>query len=178
MFKKLFPALLIAGLVLTAQAGEKHKFIGAEKCKVCHKTPKAGKQYQQWVETKHAKAFETLKSEEAVTLAKEKGITQLPHEAPECLKCHVTAHGVDAALLGPKFNPEDGVQCETCHGAGGDYAKKKIMKNQKKAVKKGLIIPTEELCRKCHNEESPTFESFDFEEMEKKITHPIPPKKK
>ena len=42
----------------------------------------------------------------------------------------------------------------------------------------GLVAPDEKLCTGCHNEESPTFEGFDYEKMLKKIAHPIPEEKK
>jgi hypothetical protein len=42
----------------------------------------------------------------------------------------------------------------------------------------GLVIPDEKTCKTCHNEESPTFAGFEYEEMVKKIAHPIPDAKK
>ena len=39
---------------------------------------------------------------------------------------------------------------------------------------KGLIMPTEEVCVACHNDESPHFKGFDFAEYVKQITHPNP----
>ena len=38
----------------------------------------------------------------------------------------------------------------------------------------GLVKPTAEVCQRCHNEESPTFKEFKFEEMVAKIAHPNP----
>ena len=51
-----------------------HKYIGAEKCKTCHKKDKDGKQYKIWKDGPHAKAMEALASPEALKIAKEKGI--------------------------------------------------------------------------------------------------------
>ncbi len=48
------------------------------------------------------------------------------------------------------------------------------MKNKEKAIAKGLIIPDEKVCRKCHNKESPNFKGFDFKTYAAKIAHPIP----
>ena len=122
--------------------------------------------------TRHAHAYETLATPEAQEVAKAKGVEGSPQESPKCLKCHVTAYGVSDSLLGTGFKPEEGVQCESCHGAGGDYGKIKVMKDKNKSIAKGLIIPTKEVCMKCHNEESPNFKGFDFEEMFSKIQHP------
>jgi len=78
--------------------------------------------------------------------------------------------------LTDKFNVSDGVQCETCHGPGSDYKSIKIMKDKKLAVENGLIIydKPEQLCLNCHNEESPYFKGFNFNEMWPKIEHSIP----
>ena len=50
------------------------------------------------------------------------------------------------------------------------------MKNQELAISKGMVVPTEETCKACQNEESPTFKGFDFAEMSAKIAHPNPAK--
>ena len=52
------------------------------------------------------------------------------------------------------------------------------MKNQALSIQKGMIIPTEETCKACHNEESPSFKEFNFAEMSAKIAHPNPAAKK
>lgn len=164
-----------------ASAGEKHTFIGAGKCKTCHKKPESGEQFPLWENSQHAQAFATLASEKSLEIAKAKGIEN-PQEADACLKCHVTGHGAAAELLGTKYDKTEGVTCESCHGAGGDYYKKKtmvgVMTGEIDAASVGLMTPDEKTCVKCHNEESPTFEGFDFKEMSKKIAHPIPEEKK
>jgi ribosomal protein L40E len=164
-----------------ATAEEEHAFIGATKCKTCHKKPEVGEQFPLWEKSKHAQAYSTLATDKAKEFAKEKGIDN-PQEADACLKCHVTGHGVKAELLGTKYDKTQGVTCESCHGAGGDYYKKKtmvaIMSGEIDGATVGLVMPDEKACTKCHNEESPTFESFDFKEMSKKIAHPIPAEKK
>jgi hypothetical protein len=157
--------------VVSAPAAAEHEYIGSGGCKMCHKKEKTGNQYGLWSESKHAKAYETLASDKATEIAG--GNAQ---EKAECLKCHTTAAGVDASLLGKKYKVEDGVGCESCHGAGKDYKKKKIMENQADAIAAGLVIPTEATCTVCHNEESPTFESFDYEARSAEIAHPNPSK--
>ncbi len=172
------------GQEATSASAKTAKYVGVVKCKKCHKTVKQGKQFQIWSESKHAKAYETLKGEKAAKIAKEKGLAKPAYESPQCLKCHVTAYDADASLLGPKFKKEDGVQCEGCHGPGSLYKKKKIMKDRELAIQKGLKFysvedgSAEKLCRKCHNDESPTFKEFNFKERWEKIAHPVPKKKK
>ena len=123
------------------------------------------------------KAFETLASDEAKEIAKGKGIDN-PQTADECLQCHVTAFPVMADLANQKITMEEGVSCESCHGAGGDYYKKATMEaiaaGEEDGAKLGLVTPDEAVCTQCHNDKSPTFKAFDFEEMSKKIAHPRP----
>lgn len=156
---------------------EQYEFIGATRCRMCHRTEEQGQQYDKWLEGPHSKAYAALASDEAKKIAEEKGIGN-PQEADECLKCHVTGHGVAAEFLGSKYSIEEGVSCESCHGAGGEYNKKSTMEGitagdiEPSSV--GLVIPTEETCKGCHNEESPTFKGFDFAEASAKIAHPKP----
>lgn len=172
----------IVGTSLVLAGGAQHKYVGVSKCKICHKTKKSGNQYGIWMKSKHAQAYEVLKGQKAAELAKKKGITKPPYEAPECLQCHVTAYGVDASLLAPTFKKEDGVQCETCHGPGSDYKKRSVMKNRQKAIANGLKIysvkdgSAEKLCKQCHNPKSPSYKEFKFNEFWAKIKHPKPRK--
>jgi hypothetical protein len=126
---------------------------------MCHNKPATGKQYAIWLDGPHAKAMESLSKEEA--------------KDPNCIKCHSTAATVDESLLaGLKIS--EGVSCESCHGPGSGYKTNAIMKSREKSMERGLILPTEDVCRKCHNEESPTFKGFDYADAVKKIAHPVP----
>lgn len=153
-----------------------HKFVGVKKCAMCHKSEAKGNQYGQWMSSKHAKAYERLASPEALETAKKAGVTGNPQEAPQCLKCHVTAYGAESGLLCDGYAQADGVQCESCHGAGSDYLSLSVMKDRAKAIAAGLIIPTKETCVKCHNPESPNYKEFDYEKSLKEISHPMPKK--
>ena len=149
-----------------------HEYVGVKKCSMCHKAESKGNQYGQWMSTKHAKAYATLATPEAQEAAKKVGVSGNPQELPQCLKCHITAYGVKSSLLGAGFVKEDGVQCEACHGAGKDYMPISVMKDRKKAIAAGLIMPTKELCIKCHNQESPNYREFVFDDYYKEIAHP------
>jgi hypothetical protein len=121
---RLLLSLAILLVPLSVQAQD-HKYVGARKCRSCHKKEEIGNQYGIWLESKHAKAFETLATEKAREWAAKEGIED-PQTADECLKCHATAHGVPDDRLSMKFDRTAGVQCESCHGAGKDYSKKKV----------------------------------------------------
>lgn len=175
------PKLLISlflGLVLVAGlAPAQNKYVGTKMCKACHNTAKMGKQYDVWSKTKHAEAYKTLLTDKANEIAKSKGITKPAAEAPECLECH--AKPVDPKLADRGYDAKDGVQCETCHGAGSAYKNMVVMKDKAKAIAAGLTdfkdtATTEKWCKTCHNEKSPTFKGFKFDEMWGKIKHSVP----
>jgi hypothetical protein len=166
--------VVFAGSLRPALAADpEHNFVGAEKCKMCHNSPAKGAQFTKWTESAHSKAFQVLASDEAKKIAAAKNIAD-PQKADECLRCHVAGHGVSAAKLTEKYKVEDGVSCEACHGPGGDYQKIDVMKDKAKAAAAGLVIPDEKTCTGCHNQESPTFKSFDFTAMHAKIAHKNP----
>ena len=172
-----FLSIFLAILVFQAYAQDTPKYIGANKCKTCHKKAKDGEQFKKWSESPHAGAMKTLASAEAKKIAKEKGIAD-PATDAKCTKCHSTFAAVDAKLLDAKtkLTLKEGVSCESCHGPGSEYKKKKIMKDSKLSAAAGLIIPDEKTCKGCHNNESPTFKSFDFKKASEKIAHKIPKK--
>ncbi|RJP75134.1 MAG: cytochrome C554 [Candidatus Abyssobacteria bacterium SURF_17] len=161
--------------LLSAPAAAEHNYVGVKGCKMCHMAADKGAQYKSWEASKHAKAYETLGTDQAKEVAKAKGIAN-PQEAAECLKCHVTGYGSDASMFESTYTKEEGVGCESCHGAGKDYKNVTIMKDVEKAKANGLIIPSEEVCKKCHNEESPTFKAFDYKARVAEIAHPRPQK--
>jgi hypothetical protein len=86
------------------------------------------------------------------------------------------------------LKPSDGVQCESCHGPGNDYRKKKVMSDEKKAIAAGMWQPgkDEKLCTSCHNDKSPSWDpkkfklaggktvGYDYEQAMEKIAHAIP----
>jgi len=183
--KKLF-ILFIAIIMMCwlvngfAQEASKFNYVGVKKCKMCHKGEKKGKIFEKWQEQGHAKAFATLATEESKAIAKKMGIKEEPQQAKECLVCHVTAYKAAAAQK-EALTMEEGVSCEACHGPGSKYKSLKVMKGitagTMKGADYGLIEPDKKVCVTCHNEKSPTYKPFKFEEATKKIAHPMPAKK-
>lgn len=152
-------ALALALVVSAAFAAKekKHEYVGAKKCKICHKV-----QHKSWSETPHAKAFDLLSDEEK--------------KKDECIACHSTGTTAKGVFL-------EGIQCEACHGPGSHYKSAKIMSKKKwktdpekylaMAIKAGLNIPTEETCKQCHQKEgNPNFKPFDFAKR-KHLVHTI-----
>lgn len=178
---------LLLGVATSAVAADEFKYVSHKKCKTCHKKELMGNQYGSWKEGPHAKAFETLKSEKAAGWAKEAGIAGAAHEADDCVKCHATAFGLEATQMAKKpLALNDGVQCESCHGPGSGYRKKKVMSDRDQSVAEGLVLPEAETCIGCHNDESPAWDparykladgtttGFDFDQAAAEIAHPIP----
>jgi hypothetical protein len=181
-------AIVLAALALLAGAAlqdhpkkwqlvpTQHKFTGVAGCAMCHDGRTQTKSHGQWAKGPHARAYQTLGSDKAKAIAKERGIDD-PQKSADCLKCHTTGYGNEPKWFDKEFTLVEGVSCETCHGAGYDYLPKAVHgKDRAKAIAKGLVIPTEGTCRNCHNEESPTWKEhgFNYKEFRKKIMHWTP----
>ncbi|MCF7823159.1 MAG: cytochrome c family protein [Candidatus Marinimicrobia bacterium] len=196
MKNKLLTLLFLTGAITGTISAQAHEFVGTQKCKSCHKSESKGAQYVLWENSAHGHAFETMLSDQAIAVAMKLGLKTAPSESPECLVCHTVGFGKggyevkDAAFWTPAEDDRDGqkavkrmeglrnVGCEMCHGAGGDYMKKKVMEGiftgEMMAADYGLLKPTEETCRGCHNKKSPTHKEFNFEKGLAKIAHPYP----
>ena len=191
-------ALAISGLLFFWQSvssvEEEIKFVGADKCKICHNKAEDGAQYDVWSKANHSKAFATLATPKALETAKALGIAD-PQKSGKCLKCHSTAYFfteqkvTNIALKkdgSPRLSIEEGVSCESCHGAGSKYQPKKVMEDFAASVKAGMNPNPEKSCVKCHNNESPSWKNdrytladgtkvgFDFAQAWEKIKHENP----
>lgn len=118
-------------------------YMGYAACRICHR-----EQTDQWLSTAHARAFITL--------------TLRSHDYnPECIPCHTTGFSYTGGFIMPDLTSGmGGVQCEMCHGAGGDHA-------QNESVPLGII--SQDICTTCHTtERSP---QFDYPTDYLKIIH-------
>ena len=160
-------ALVLFGLPFIAYTAE--EYIGNKKCKMCHI-----KIYKKWDSTEHSGALESLKPGVKAEAKKKAGLdAQKDYTADaSCVSCHTTGNDI--------IRP--GVQCEACHAPGKGYSKPTIMnkkkwkadpdKHKKLALEAGLVVaPSEENCKSCHNEKSPTFKGFDFKARYEEIKH-------
>jgi hypothetical protein len=64
----------------------------------------------------------------------------------KCKMCHRLQHQSWAASP----HAAKAVDCETCHGNGGDYWPAAVMRDRAKAEAAGLVTPTLASCTKCH----------------------------
>ncbi len=165
--------VLISGSFLLpafdTSGGEKEQieFVGAKRCRMCHNRSSTGKYYDNWEEKGHASAWDLLNEEEK--------------KDPKCQKCHTTGFGEPGGFQ--SLDDKDSmdmvnVQCEMCHGPGGKH-----IKSKKDDVIPHAWEPSKEVCVKCHNEESPTWDperytdeegntaGFIYEIAVKKVNH-------
>ncbi len=173
MKNKFALGVLVIGLIfISSLLSQEFSYVGAAKCKICHRTEKQGQQYPLWEARKHSKSFQAFSTDQAKEIAQGAGVDN-PAESPKCLTCH-----------GPLFEkaPElkqEGVTCEVCHGPGSAYKKLNIMKEPAEAVKNGLKLyasadAIKAHCLTCH--ENAHGKSFDFAAAWEKVKHPVPEK--
>jgi hypothetical protein len=164
----------------------RNRYIGAARCKSCHRAEDTGNQYGVWVEKRHSHAYETLASDSAKKYAQERGVTD-PQKSDQCMKCHETAFGVAKREIHRSFKPNLGVQCESCHGPGETHMKARMKAAAVADPGAGYTtIPKDEInvnpqmdtCLGCHNEESPGFKPFCFYDFVQGIRHlnPLKPR--
>lgn len=149
------------------------EFLGHQEGKGCAKCHED--QYKSWLKTRHAKAMISLEAGKEVGAKKKAAFKIEPDKDyttdPKCVKCHVTALDKGGYQIGNRraeraFN---GVGCETCHGAGGDYQpiKDSYPKDdfpRDAVIKAGMKYGEMETCTGCHNtDEDNPYPEPDFE---------------
>ncbi len=105
-------------------------------------------------EDRHAKAYDTLRTEESGRIARNLGIAEA-HNAEICLDCHADNVAVDKR--GKRFQLSDGVGCESCHGGAQRYLGLHVsgQASHQDNLNQGMY-PTEKpverarLCLSCH----------------------------
>jgi hypothetical protein len=193
MRRKIFTAAAILGVLLVAGvrrtagvAGEAKgsektpptaKYAGPETCKGCHPD-----EYKVWAGSNHGRAFVALGTAMGRKISADPtaypGMPS-PKMMKDCSPCHARGADVPREERG-KFHPEDGVQCETCHGPGGHYAVEEVMKDPVRRKNAGLGKLEPEGCLECHKQKESHAvlgrAPFDFEKYWAKIRHGKPRK--
>jgi hypothetical protein len=142
-----------------------HKFMGTGSCSSsnCHGAiqPRRSSdvlqnEYSTWIKhDKHSKAYTALLSDDGKRMAAHLNIKD-PSQDPKCLKCHTTYVPEDS-LRGTKFQNEDGVSCEACHGAAEKWLSRHAQTGASHAenLANGLtntvsLEKRADLCLSCH----------------------------
>lgn len=120
-------------------------YVGASRCASCHSA-----EYAQWKTTAHASAYKTL-------------LDRHRQVQPRCVSCHVVGYGESTGYrFGDKEEPLGNVQCEVCHGPGGEHVADPARSNIARAV-------PEQICLPCHNEEHS--EAFVYADRIGEVNH-------
>ena len=119
--------------------------IGAARCGTCHQEI-----YDSWKTSAHARSLANL--------------SETQQGDPACRSCHTLApSSTDAAL--------EGVQCESCHGLGSNYAPEHVMRDPRLARLLGLVDEVETTCRACHDGVKTRLRPYDAGAMLKAVSH-------
>jgi len=124
------------------------KYVGVANCIGCHAAETA-----QWKRTRHADAWKTL-------------LDVHRHYQPRCVACHVVGFGTPSGYhIGNSDEKLVNVQCEMCHGPGGEHVLAPVRGNIRKAV------PVE-VCRECHTADHS--DHFVYADRLPRVTHHVP----
>lgn len=149
----------------SASSSTATRFLGVSSCASsnCHgsahpraTTPVLQNEFFTWFKRdKHAKAYQSLLSNEAKRMALHLGIAA-PEKEKVCLNCHAT--NAPTELRGERFSIADGVGCESCHGAAEHWIQSHVERDSTHAknVEKGMrdLVPPRAratLCISCHS---------------------------
>ncbi|MGQ9628894.1 MAG: ammonia-forming cytochrome c nitrite reductase subunit c552 [bacterium] len=130
----LFGSILALSIWYYALSVAEPKYLGSDICAKCH-----GNITESWKRTKHFTAYGTLEK-----IKREKD--------DRCVGCHTTGFGHAAGFVDPQKTPGlKGVQCESCHGPGGDH----VVYNMRdgtyfvdpEKISSSLSL---EVCARCH----------------------------
>lgn len=128
-------------------------YVGWRVCAKCHKH-----EAEQWLKTRHARAFETLA----------KGAQGLNASLPECLECHTVGSGKPGGYLNRRHTSHlGGVQCESCHGEGRRHAETADQKKPSTHLIKASV--PERVCLKCHT--SDRCPNFRYQQAVRLVVH-------
>lgn len=127
-----------------------------------------GNEYYTWIKhDKHSQAYTNLQKAAGKRMASLMGLGD-PTKEPLCLKCHST-YVPDTTMHGDKFDPEDGVSCESCHGAAEKWLESHAIlgATHQQNLEKGLadtvsLSKRATLCVSCH-----------FGDSDKSVTHDL-----
>lgn len=131
-------------------APETISLTGSDKCGVCHSLQISGNQQLVWQNSKHSKAYKDLLGEKAASFTTKNGLEQASTNKL-CLKCHTTEFYLNNPEKQASFKIDEGVGCESCHGAGSKYSAVEVMKDPYQYRHNGGLKPDEQTCVKCHS---------------------------
>ena len=143
-WQKIAVITLVLALLASVQPAliASDNYIGSKNCGHCHEA-----QYDAWKKGSHSGSLFVLDVEH--------------RNSSKCISCH-------AIKIQGKTTS---VECESCHGAGANYAKSYIMKDLELARAVGLKYQDYTVCLKCHQGDTPTVQEFEARKFWKRLMH-------
>jgi len=171
-------ALLISGSPgadgPAASGSAPRAFAGVEHCRSCHPTA-----YRVWEGSKHARSFVALGTAAGRAVGRESGATAGIPTAKmieACSPCHATGMEIPKEKRPKRFHPEDGIQCESCHGPRGEKDGRAMSCG---TPEDPIFMRTLDVCADCHRQK-PSHEvlgkkPFDVKKAWERIAHGLEP---
>ncbi|HYC60244.1 MAG TPA: multiheme c-type cytochrome [Thermoanaerobaculia bacterium] len=146
----------------SAQPG---KYVGVGSCvnSGCHGSTEPLKttrvlqnEFYTWLNNdRHAGAYNVLLTDRSARIARNMRLRKKAWEENVCLDCHTT--NVPAAQVAVAIDPEDGIQCEVCHGPAGGWRAEHTEEGwtHEQSVARGMIdlgdiAVRAHTCHRCH----------------------------
>ncbi|HYU25012.1 MAG TPA: multiheme c-type cytochrome [Thermoanaerobaculia bacterium] len=113
-------------------------------------------EYYTWLHSdRHAQAYNVLFNNLSKRIAKNMRLKAVPYQEKVCLDCHST--NVPKELVSGRIDPEDGVQCEACHGPAGGWRAEHVQEGwtHAQSVARGMFDERDlrvraHGCDRCH----------------------------
>lgn len=118
--------ITLAGRTFPPKVDSPLKFTGAGSCNQAkchgHKTKVRANEYTTWVKAEiHSAGYSVLFEEDSQKIAKDFGLKGKPEKSQECTVCHALSIEDKPDLKGEKYDINEGVTCELCHGPAEQY---------------------------------------------------------
>jgi hypothetical protein len=114
------------------------QFVGVAGCKSSSCHGGAGEkrsQYLTWLQKDfHARSYAILTNARSARIAETLGISAA-QESNRCTACHSPFQSVATTRLAPTAHPDEGVSCESCHGAAGSWLRGHTRKDWNYAIR-------------------------------------------
>jgi hypothetical protein len=155
----------LALIALVSLAAHAQQYVGVASCASsgCHgstlplsATRVLQNEYFTWLNSdRHAQAYNVLFNDRSARIVRNMHLRKKAYEESACLDCHST--NVPARLVSGHIDPEDGVQCEACHGPAAGWRAEHAQPGwtHEQSVARGMtdlrLVPVRaSLCLACH----------------------------
>ena len=118
--------ITMAGRAFPPKVDSPLKFTGAGSCNQAkchgHKSKPRANEYTTWAKAEvHSAGYSVLFEEDSQKIGKDFGLKGKPEESKECTVCHTLSIEDKPDLKGEKYDVNEGVTCELCHGPAEQY---------------------------------------------------------